>query len=70
MKKLLAVAALGALTLSAPAHAQSAGGGVPSAIGGGLTVGAAVAIGAVVLILAVAISNDDDNPTTITTTTR
>lgn len=66
MKKLLAVAALGALTLSAPAHAQSAGGGVPSAIGGGLTEGAVVAIGAV-LFLAVIAANDDDSTATTTT---
>lgn len=68
MKKLLAIAALGALTLSAPANAQSANGGVPSAIGGGLTAGAGIAIAAAVVILAVAVSNDDDDNTVTTTT--
>lgn len=65
MKKILAAAALAAIALTAPAHAQSAQGGVPSAIGGGLTTGAAVAIG-VVVFLAVVIANDDDDVTTTT----
>lgn len=61
MKKLLAAAALGAITLSAPAQAQS----VPSALGGGLSEGAAVALGALVFVAIIAA--DDDDTTTTTT---
>ncbi len=67
MKKLLAVVALAALSLSAPAHAQSASGGVPSVIGGGLTEGAAVAVGVLLFVTLVATGDDDSSVTTTTT---
>ena len=66
MKKLLAAAALGALTLSAPAHAQSAP-NVPSVIGGGLTTGAAVAIGFAIVFVAAIVSDDNDSTSTTAT---
>ncbi len=70
MKKLLAALILGTVALSstmAPARAQQS---VPAALGGGtLSAGAIAGIVSLVVITTIAVSNDDDDVHTATTST-